>query len=353
MQGTLHVFVAFDWGDEILLDQVRDIVPASAQELPRRRRTPLSFFYRPAPLRVQLQKSIIELAELGQVEATVSATLFDFGAVSVAFHLPISATEDALLRLAGSLADSGPFVARARQVVEPLHKQLQGAIQDPLWQDDLSEEYFVFQFGPESLPQMNDAGWLAGMVHLESEPLGPDEIDEALRNRLSYSPDDLLVADWAAAVLVDRECDDTLHAISFANLQLLEFRHIDNRLDESLAAAQRLIQPLRRSAWPYWRMHARPLRELGELKVEANGLFERTGNVLKLVGDPYLARVYRLVAKRFYLETWIENIQRKLEVAEGVYQVVSDQSSSFRLEFLEVIVVLLILIEIILGIFHR
>ena len=40
-------------------------------------------------------------------------------------------------------------------------------------------------------------------------------------------------------------------------------------------------------------------------------------------------------------------VRRQLEVAEGVYQVVSDQASHFRTEFLEVIVVLLILIEIV------
>lgn len=86
--------------------------------------------------------------------------------------------------------------------------------------------------------------------------------------------------------------------------------------------------------------------------MEANALYERTGNALKLVGDPYLARVYRLVAARFHLDTWEENIQRKLEVAEGVYQVVSDQASHFRTEFLEVVVVLLILIEIVLAFMH-
>ena len=232
---------------------------------------------------------------------------------------------------------------------KPLHQQLKSAIQDPLWQDDMSEEYFVFQLAPECLPQTADQAWLAGMVHLESGPLSTDEIAEALRYRLSYSPDDLFVPDWAAAVLVDRECDDTLHAVEFANLQLLEFRHIDNRLDENLAAAARIIQPLTNSWLPFWRIHARPLRVLGELKVEANGLFERTGNALKLVGDPYLARAYRLTAQRFHLETWIENIQRKLEVAEGIYQVVSDHAHSFRAEFLEVIVMILILIEIILA----
>jgi multiple sugar transport system permease protein len=43
------------------------------------------------------------------------------------------------------------------------------------------------------------------------------------------------------------------------------------------------------------------LREVGELKVEANGLFERTVNVLKLVGDQYLSRLYRLLAARLHL----------------------------------------------------
>ena len=90
--------------------------------------------------------------------------------------------------------------------------------------------------------------------------------------------------------------------IEFANLQLLEFRHIDRRLDDSLAQASRIIHPLTRTTLPFWRIHTRPLRQLGELKVEANGLFERTGNVLKLVGDSYLARVYRLVDARFTAE---------------------------------------------------
>ncbi len=352
LTGTLHIYVAFDWGDEILLDSVAKIVAASAQELPRRRRTPQSFFYKPPPLHIALSNHRLFLPEIGWVDATVGATIFDFGAVSIAFHVPFCWTQVQLTALAGSLAETAPFVRKARELIEPLHKRLLPAIRDPLWQDDLSEDYIVFQFNPDALTQLADETWLAGLVHLESGKLSAEEIAEATRYRISYSPMDLFVPDWAAAVLVDRDCDDTLHAIGFANLQLLEFRHIDNRLDESLSDISRLVQPLAHSRLAYWRMHDRPLRALGELKVEANGLFERTGNALKLVGDPYLARVYRLIAKRLYLETWIENIQRKLEVAEGVYQVVSDQAAGFRTEFLEIIVVLLILIEIIMAFFH-
>ncbi len=104
---------------------------------------------------------------------------------------------------------------------------------------------------------------------------------------------------------------------------------------------------------PFWRSYARPLRALGELKVEANSLFERTGNALKLMGDQYLARVYRLLASRFHLEDWERSIQRKLEIAEGIYRVVSDQAAIYRTELLEIIVIVLIMLEVLLALFRH
>jgi hypothetical protein len=355
----LHAHVAFDWGDEIDLDRARRLVPAEVRDLPRRRRTPTSISYRPPPLRFQLAPVPLELPEVGRVQPEALATLFDFGALSVALRVPFCLPPAALPRLAGSLADPGPVVRAARDALQPLHQKLLPAIHDPCWQTDLSEEYFVFQLSPEDFAapvaqraQAQDA-WLAGLVRLEAGPLSQEEIAEALRAHLSYSPADLFVADWAAAVLFDHDCGETLEVIEFANLQLLEFRHIDNRLDDTLARANQLTHPPRRSWFSFFRGHGKALRELGELKVEANGLFERTGNVLKLVGDQYLARVYRLLAGRFHLEVWESSIQRKLEVAEGIYQVVSDQAEANRMEFLEVVVVVLIVLEVLLALFHH
>jgi hypothetical protein len=349
LAGILHIYVAFDWGDAIDLEKARGLVPASFQELPRRRRTPSSFSYRPPPLHVALAPTPLELAELGRVEAQAGLTVFDFAGVSLALRVPLTLPAEALIRLAGSLADPTALVQAARTLLRPIFDTLRPAIEDAAWDADFSEEYFVFQLSPDAHQPCSQPPWLAGIVHLESGALSAEEVQEALRLKISYSPADLFVPDWAAAVLIDQDCDETLQAIEFANLQLLEYRHIDHRLDLSLAAAQRTIGPLARAPLPFWRLHSRPLRELGALKVEANDLFERAGNVLKLVGDPYLARVYRLVAQRFHLEVWEKSIQRKLEAAEGAYQVVSDQASSYRTEFLEIIVVLLILIEIVLA----
>lgn len=353
--GTLHLFIAFDWGDEIDLEKARKLVPAELHELRRRRRTPASIAYRPPPLRFPVAISSLALPELHSPNALAEVTLFDFAAVSLAIHVPFQLAGDSLLRLAAWLADSAPIVRYACASLKELHDQLLPTIDKPEWDRELSEEYFVFQFDapavtplPDPLPQPL-ANWLAGLLFLESEPLNPAVVKDALHHRISYGPDDLLVPNWAAAVLFDRECDETLQAIEFANLQLLEFRHIDLRLDGSLSAAYKILHPLVESRLPFWRSYSRPLRALGELKVEANSLFERTENVLKLVGDQYLARVYRLLATRFHLEEWEQNIQRKLEVAEGVYQVVSDQADSYRTEVLEVIVIVLILLEIVLA----
>jgi hypothetical protein len=158
-----------------------------------------------------------------------------------------------------------------------------------------------------------------------------------------------------AAVLVDREgeSDETLQAIEFANLQLLEYRHIDRRLEAIVGQPDDLLRRASRSRLPFWRGYNRPLRTLGELKVEANGLFERTSNALKLVGDQYLARVYRLLSARFHLPEWEQDIRHKLEVLEGVYEVISNQASHFRGEFLEIIVVVLIAVEVLLALFKR
>jgi len=358
IKGKLHVHIAFDWGDEVDLELAKQLVRAEDHKLSRRPRTPSSIAYRPPPVTVPLDELSLELSETGRVTANAEATLFDFAGVSLDICVPFSLPPERLVRLAGSLADRDPLVKTARFALEPLYRKLLPAIQQPLW-SSLSEDYFVFLISPgPPLPPPaalldSKPGWLAGLVRMESNPLSDEEIKEAVRLHLSYSPDDLFVPDWAAAVLIDRDCDETLQTIEFVNLLLLEYRHLDERLDARLAAAYKLIHPLVRSRLPLWHTHHRPLRSLGELKVEANSMIERPVNVLKLVGDQYIARVYSLIAKRFHIEEWEQSIRRSLEIVEGVYAVISDQAATYRTEVLEIIVIVLILFEIVMAFIRR
>ena len=361
LTGRLHVYVAFDWGDEIDLDLARQQGAGVVLDMIRRPRTPASIAYRPPPLRFPLGPVVIAMPGLtGTPVRSAEATVFDFAGVSLALQLPFSLPRDELPVLASRLAEqevARSIMQTARVVLEPLFHKLLPAIKKPAWADDLWEEYYVFQFqpseavAPDSLLD-NHAGWLAGLLRLEVEPLSRQEIDEALRLVLRYGTQDVFIPDWGAAVLVDREgeSDETLQAIEFANLQLLEYRHIDRRLEGILVQADDLLRKASRSRIPLFRSYAGPLRLLGELKVESNALFERTGNALKLVGDQYLARVYRMLASRFHLPEWELDVRHKLEVLEGIYEVISNQAAHFRTEFLEIVVVVLIMVEVILAI---
>lgn len=354
VRGVLHVVVAYDWGDEVDLPRAASLAAGREQDLERRARTPTSVAYRPTPLRFVRGAVDVELPELPRCAAAAAVTVFDFAAANVRLDVPLEATAAWWRRFAGDPPVQQALVQAARGAAEPLFRELLPAVKAPAWRD-FSEEYFVFHFDPASLPSPDrllerHGDWLAALLRLEKEPLSRDEIDDALVRRLSYAPDDLVVVDWAAAVVIDRECEESLRVIEYANVQLLEFRHLDRRLDEALMQAYGLIHSLAESRRPlFGRSQHGPLRVLGDIKIETDVLFERAANALKLVGDQYLARLYRQLSHRFHLDEWSAGIRQSLDVVEGVYQILSDQASAGRIELMELIVIALIAVEIVIS----
>jgi hypothetical protein len=355
--ATVHLAFAFDIGDEIDLDRARLILQGQRGQLPRRRRTPESIRYRPAPIRVELEPAGIALPGDHPLARPPRAelTLFDFAAISLSVRFHLNTSPVALLDLAGRLAEPAALTEAARRLLSPWLEQIRPAVHD-FEISDLSEEYVVFQLWENQRDWLEHrADWIAGLVRLECEPLSRDEIREAIRLSLSYTPTDLVVLDWAAGVVIDMDCADTLEVIEFANVQLLEFRHIDDRLDDRLEAAYRLIRPEKRMRWfpLFWRLHHGPVRQIRELEIEATSLFERVDNALKLIGDHYLSRVFEVAGGRFHLRDWQNSIRRKLETVGSVYDLLVHQASAYRMEALEITVVILIALEIALAIFRH
>src|SRR5262249_55773017 len=128
LMGRLHLYVAFDWGEEIHLEQAGRLAPAAVLTLARRPRTPSSITYKPSPLRFQLEALLLDLPILGATHVSaIEATVFDFAAVSVAMHVPFQATSADLTALAGRLADPSAaqtLVQTARRALEPLYQRL-------------------------------------------------------------------------------------------------------------------------------------------------------------------------------------------------------------------------------------
>jgi hypothetical protein len=351
--ATIHLAFAFDVGEEIDIEHARRLLQAEPGQLPRRRRTPESIGYRPAPIRVEVDPAGMSLPGQRALEhpARAELTLFDFGAVSLMVEFPLTITLFELLELAGRLAEPAPLTEAARRLLAPWLERIEPSVY-AFAISEMSEEYFIFQLPERASGWLGEhEAWIAGLVRLESGVLSPGEVREATRLSLSYTPGDLVVLDWAAGVVSDSECADTLEVIEFANVQLLEFRHIDDRLDDRLEAAYRLIRPdrLRRRALGFWRLHGDALRQIRELEIEATSLFERVDNALKLIGDQYLVRVFDVASARFHLRGWQQSIRRKVETVGHVYDLLTQQAASHRMEALEITVVFLIGVEIVLA----
>ena len=120
----VHLAFAFDIGDEINLDLAREMLQGELGQIPRRKRTPESIGYRPAPIRVPLEPTGIHLPGDCQVVRTPRAelTLFDFGAVSLAVQFSLSASPTALLQLAGRLAEPAALNEAARATANSLDR---------------------------------------------------------------------------------------------------------------------------------------------------------------------------------------------------------------------------------------
>jgi uncharacterized Rmd1/YagE family protein len=92
---------------------------------------------------------------------------------------------------------------------------------------------------------------------------------------------------------------------------------------------------------------------VAELQLESAVMLERVTNSLKVFGEEYLTRIYRLASARFQLGELDATITRKLSTIESIYQKLSDRAAAVRMEALEWVVIVLIALEIVLSLLHR
>src|SRR5262249_28897699 len=148
------------------------------------------------------------------------------------------------------------------------------------------------------------------------------------------------------ALIYDRDYWDAANVLELVNVELLEARYIDAELDSRIGKYQGLTR--NRPEWflPFYNPYRKTIQELGELRIESLVLAKRVENALKLVGDVYPVRIHRAAATRFYLSDWETAISRKLDLIADFYELVNDRVRTAQGQFLELVVIVLILIEV-------
>ncbi len=353
----LHPMFVFEVAQAIDLDQAeRSIGGGSERQTFRHRgRATLFFQYRPAPLRVSQERSPIAIGSWA-TDPVVDLVLYDFGAASVAYHIPVQGGLTELSAATVALRDSRLLKVDARGRVEALLRSLGSAVQKPRV-SDFSEDYTIV--GMRELPSgATAAAFCEAHAEAITRILRPDsgrpsaeEIHNATDVRISFGPTDLTIVDWDAAFVLDPDPEDVRAVLEFANVQLLEMRWLDLQLDDAIEGSYLLLA--RRQGWRTMLPSAisADLHQVAELQLESAVMLERVSNALKVFGEEYLARIYRLAAGRFQLAELDATITRKLSTIESIYQKLSDKAAAIRMEALEWVVIVLIALEILLGLF--
>ena len=358
-QGICHIFYAYDIGMSIdlVLCQKNLSIAGVAASSNRNRRAPKCFDFDPLPLTFNRECSL-NLGEKYQLLPAIAVTVYDFGAVSISYQIPCPSTLDGLRDLSVWLDLNETLLADSKQQAVELTELLGKAIKNPAVAA-MVEDYIIFIIDDfssthpaDSLPE-HTGQILAQVLRAENAPLSQQEIDDALSCRIAYNPDDITLIDWNAAIIFDSHAEDIRAVLEFANVELLELRFLDRQLDTSLdrsydlsTLASSLLQWM-----PGWRSHK--LKQISQMQLESAILFERVSNAPKLLGDQFLARVYRLVAQRFHLNEWNTGILRKLETLEDIYTQNHDRAEGLRMEVLEWIIIILIAMEIVIPFFPK
>ncbi|HYK83049.1 MAG TPA: hypothetical protein VEU55_07870 [Gemmatimonadales bacterium] len=352
VRGTCYPLFAYDVAHAIDLDAAERRLLAGTERLTikQKRRAPAFFEYRPAPLRVSLHAESLALSGY-RTEPAVEVVLYDFGAVSVSYAIPLAGPLAALASLSHELWGNAHLLADSRRHVERLVATLGPAAARPRIVDFV-EDYVIFQVERVAPPcdaaslVAQHAQPIAQILRAEPRTLSQQEITDATASRLSFGPEDATFIDTDATLLFDPEGDDVRAVIEFANTQLLEMRYLDHQLDDALERAYGLLSKRRGSRLAIPSLYGTDLRELAQLQLEAAILFEQVTNALKLIGEQYLTRVYALASRRFHLAEWDVSISRKLQTIDSIYSRMADRAATRRLEMLEWIIIALIAISI-------
>ncbi|MEZ5398325.1 MAG: hypothetical protein R2729_01570 [Bryobacteraceae bacterium] len=347
LTGSIRLFFLYDVAEAIRLADVRPRMDESGAQGPPFRSSRREFA---AIARPPVEEPVPSIRTDTGEEFQARLSYFEWGVVSLELILPWSGFWRDLESTALRSISNADIEGRAEQFLKGHLEQRRAAFDRP-YSNWLSEDYAVVQIdsvvslsAAELLSQRGPA--IARMVRVEPGDLSIEEQSEVLQSRLSYSPTDLLVAAWTATFLYDTPAGaaSTLELIEYANTQLLNLRHYDERLTAELA---RVYDGLgkRRDLLARWRL-VREAERLNRTLLEVRELNERMDNAVKFLSDMFAARVYRLVAARVGVADYRRLVEDKLRTAGELYHFMVDQFHHGRAFVLELMVVIILIIDL-------
>ena len=358
--GEVIFLRVFDLGGTLNLPRTREILGPMAEigAVQSLRAAPeYVSFAAPIPLNLAGMKLEISSEDGGAV--TLSARLYEVGSLAVMLRYAVRAEQindlarfqSLRIKLKGETVRRSQIFSMVFEAIKPVVK---AAFDDVVELPIEAESYTAYCLtevpGGSEYVFAHERSQIAGLLISEPNPgrLALTEVEDILKNWHSYYRDDLVVADWDAALVIDPsgQYEDILYLFEVANLQLLAMRKYDLFLDRTLDRGYEDYERLSK-ALPLSTGSARQMvRELSAVRMDMAKITDEIANTAKFFGDWHIARVYMGLAGKLHIGDYHRSVEEKLATLNDLYQSVLSEIDRRQNLVLEVMIVVLIVFEV-------
>ncbi len=341
--GNIYIFHAFDIGEDIALTTIEDeqIFARVPQTVPR------YFKNYQTPLAIELPTP--------HATEYLSSKIHEFGVISLTYKIPFRQTLEDLRTNMEALGNK--YQEQASSDAQVIFDKIQHLVKQPRF-FHLRTSYTIIQLDYDANIDSKElsekyGNTIAELVRFETETLADYQKQDLLDSAVGYYRGDFIIVDNEAAFVYDEGYEELLGLFEFSNIQHLELKYFDKLLAErlnQLYERRETIVP-KRELIPLAGLTKTPVAELGRLKADISVITEQLQGSIKLANEPYINEIYELLVERLDIRGWKRSIDRKFDIIKEVSTVYYNRIETVRAEMLETLIIILILIELILGIF--
>ena len=194
------------------------------------------------------------------------------------------------------------------------------------------------------LPEQVDAAQL--IVAENAVRLSERAKKSILEGTYQYSDTDITIIDWNSAIVVEPSGrKEVPEVIEFALTHMMEMRYYDALLDQRLGMLYDSIEESR--AKVFSNRFTTLSREASARFIEFSEFIERVDNSFKVVGDFYLAKIFRAAGEKFRIPEWETNVSRKINLFSDLSELLQGEINVNRSLWLEITIVILIAFELV------
>lgn len=352
-KGSILVYRVFDIAEEINLSLVEELLKSAVGGgRLKLTRTPRQLvIMRNAPVTFSLGECEISI-DRQSVRAEIFGKMWDYGVITILFQIPLlpGMTMEQLVEVAARLEQDTVLDELARARSDELVKIIEPALRDAHHWPQF-EDYVIYFFeelnGVNNTNEFIERADSARLIVAENSVRLADRSKKSItESTYQYSDQDLAILDWNSAIVIEPSGrKEVPEVIEFALTHLMEMRYYDSLLDERLNT---LYSEIEKSRARFFNKQIIKLsREASTRYIEFSEFIERVDNSFKVVGDFYLAKIFRAAGEEFRIPEWEQNVMRKMNLMASLSQLLQGDINVNRSLWLEITIVILICFEII------